>query len=170
MPLLLLTFSRCRRLVHSIATTAMDPFPCAARTTGSGREASCRAALPAGLPGLASDFGLLGHLERVVDLVAEAPHDAFGLRMTEEQLHSSQAPGSPMDQRGLVRRIECVPYPAGSRPISLTQPSTMRAYAACRGAATHAVGWEQMRALESFPREAHTPQTLTKRRPRGSKP
>ena len=47
----------------------------------------------------------------------------------------------------LVRRIECVPYPAGSRPISLTHPSTMRAY--CRvprcGDACNALGHDRCR-------------------------
>jgi len=68
------------------------------RVTASGQEAPYRATLPAGTP---SDFRLLGDFESVVDLDAEVPHSAFELRMTKQQLHGSQIPGSPIDERRL---------------------------------------------------------------------
>jgi len=46
----------------------------------------------------ASDFGLLGDLERVIDLDAKISHGAFELRVAKEELHGSQVPSSPVDQ------------------------------------------------------------------------
>ena len=46
----------------------------------------------------ASDFGLFGYLERVVNLDAEVPHGALELRMAEQKLHRSQVSSSPVNQ------------------------------------------------------------------------
>jgi hypothetical protein len=65
--------------------------------TGLGREAPCHAdSRPT-----ASDFGLLGDLERVIDLDAKIPHRAFELRVAKEELDGSQVPSSPVDQSWL---------------------------------------------------------------------
>ena len=59
----------------------------------------------------ASDFGLLGDLERVVNLNAEIPDGAFKLRVAEEQLYGSEVAGSPVDQGWLrtPNRVRSIP-------------------------------------------------------------
>lgn len=47
------------------------------------------------------DVGLLGHLERVVDLDAKVADGALEFGVPEEQLYRPQVPGTPVDQRRL---------------------------------------------------------------------
>jgi len=63
------------------------------------------------LPSRQLDLGLLGNLERVVNLDAKVPHGAFQFRMAQEQLHGSQVPGSGIDQRwlGTPNRMRSTP-------------------------------------------------------------
>jgi len=54
-------------------------------------------------------LGLLGDLQRIVDLDTEIPNCAFELGVPEQKLNGSQISGSSIDQRAFVRRNECVP-------------------------------------------------------------
>ncbi len=47
-----------------------------------------------------SDVDLLGNLDGVIDLDAEAAHGALDLGMSEQQLYGPQIGGAPVDQRG----------------------------------------------------------------------
>ena len=75
-------------------------------------------------------LGLLRDLLRVVDLNSEVPDRALKFAVAEEELNGPEIPGPPVDQRRLVRRIEWVPYAAGSSPIDATHDPTIRDY--CR--------------------------------------
>ena len=46
-----------------------------------------------------SHVSLFGHLKRVVDLNAEVARGALDLGVSEQELHSAQVAGSPVDQR-----------------------------------------------------------------------
>lgn len=72
---------------------------------------------------------LFRHLKRIIDLVAEIAHGVFQLRMSQQKLHAAQIACSPKCV-AFVRRIVCVPYSRGSRPMLLTHDLTTRAY--CR--------------------------------------
>jgi len=45
-----------------------------------------------------SDFGLLRHLQRIIDLDAEVSDRALQLGMTEQQVNRPEILGSPVDQ------------------------------------------------------------------------
>ena len=64
-------------------------------TTGRSAEVSGRGRLlcPNG-----SHVSLFGHLKRVVDLNAEVARGALDLGVSEQELHSAQVAGSPVDQ------------------------------------------------------------------------
>ena len=70
--------------------------------------------------GIASDVDLLCDFDRVIDFDAEIPHGTFEFRVTQQQLHRAQIACSAIDQHGFVRRSECVPNFAGSRPMLAT--------------------------------------------------
>ena len=59
------------------------------------------------------DLGLLRHFESIIDLNAELPNRAFQLRMSKQELHSSQVFGAAINQGCLrsshgVRPVACL--------------------------------------------------------------
>jgi len=74
-----------------------------------------------------SDFGLFGHLERVVHLDIKVSNRALKLGMAQEQLNRAQVLGASIYQGCLRAAHRGVPYAASSSPIDATQRCTMRA-------------------------------------------
>ena len=75
-----------------------------------------------------SDFNLFRYRQRVVHLNAKISDGTFDLGMAKQKLYGPQVAGSPVDQRCLVLRSECVPNNFGSRPMLATHSDKRRAY------------------------------------------
>ena len=74
----------------------MPVRPCAALEP---LTAATRPQFPSWPPVAVSDLRLFRYLEGVVDLDAQVPHCRLQLGVAEQQLHSAQVLGAPVDQR-----------------------------------------------------------------------